>query len=243
VATINLAAYKPTAGTASDAALIDNAFDAIQTGVNGIDNNNIAASAGINLSKLAQDSALTGQRLGWNGTAWVPVYLGLYRKTTEKDVVNTTVETDLLNGEVTIGAGVLGTTGAVRVTAVIDYLNNTGSNQNLTWKVKLGATTIFGDLIVRTTNANRNPWWLTFVIANLGSASSQALNGILGFAGTVPPTVAGIGGITGGVPGGIIGGTATEDTTSAKALAVTVTHGAASASLSCRLKYAVVEIV
>lgn len=52
--TIDLSAFKPVADTASDAALIDNAFDAIQTAINGgLDNNNIAASAGIVASKLA----------------------------------------------------------------------------------------------------------------------------------------------------------------------------------------------
>lgn len=52
--TINLVPYKPIAGTDSDASLIDNAFDTLQTLLNGnIDNNNVKAGAGIEISKLA----------------------------------------------------------------------------------------------------------------------------------------------------------------------------------------------
>lgn len=51
---IDLSAFKPVSGTDSDAALIDNAFDVLQTAINGgLDNNNIAAGAGIVASKLA----------------------------------------------------------------------------------------------------------------------------------------------------------------------------------------------
>ena len=53
MATINLVPYKPVAGVASDATAIDNAFDTLQALANGgIDNNNVAAGAGIALSKL-----------------------------------------------------------------------------------------------------------------------------------------------------------------------------------------------
>lgn len=52
--TINLAPYKPVAGTTSDAGLIDNAFDTIQNVINGnIDNNNVKVSAGIDPLKIA----------------------------------------------------------------------------------------------------------------------------------------------------------------------------------------------
>jgi hypothetical protein len=52
LATIDLSTFKPVVGTDSDANLIRNAFDAIQTGVNGIDNNNVAGAAAIAYSKL-----------------------------------------------------------------------------------------------------------------------------------------------------------------------------------------------
>src|SRR6266498_85698 len=54
MAIINLVPYKPVAGVASDATAIDNAFDTIQTFANGgIDNNNVAAGAGIDPLKIA----------------------------------------------------------------------------------------------------------------------------------------------------------------------------------------------
>lgn len=52
--TIDLSSFRPVAGTDSDAALVDNAFDVIQTLFNGnLDNNNIAANAGIAATKLS----------------------------------------------------------------------------------------------------------------------------------------------------------------------------------------------
>lgn len=52
--TINLNPYKPVADTDSDAALFGNAYDVLQTLLNGgLDNNNIAASAGIVATKLS----------------------------------------------------------------------------------------------------------------------------------------------------------------------------------------------
>lgn len=52
--TINLSSFKPSAGTVADAGQIDNAFDALQTLLNGgLDKNNLAAAAGILASQLA----------------------------------------------------------------------------------------------------------------------------------------------------------------------------------------------
>ncbi len=54
MALIDLAPYKPVVGTDSDANLIRNAFDTLQTVVNGnVDTNNVAAAAAIKGSQLA----------------------------------------------------------------------------------------------------------------------------------------------------------------------------------------------
>jgi hypothetical protein len=176
----------------------------------------------------------------------------IYRKTTEKDVVSTTSETDLLNGEITIGAGVMSTDKMLRATLICDYLNNTGSTQNLTLAVKLGATTLWADTLTGASAivnaATRRPLRIVLEIGNLGAANSQFLSGFL-WLGANQAATSGLGdfseavGPDGDQWGGSFAGSSSEDTASAKTLVVTATHGSANASLSCRLKYACIEVV
>lgn len=263
--TLDLSADLPVVGTASDANLIRNGFNAIQAAVNALDNNNIAAEAGISVSKLGQSAALTGQALIWNGSSWAPANPspGLYRKTTAKQVVNTVAETDLLNGEITIGAGVLGTTGLLRLTAIGDWIQNSGGATDVPrFKLKLGGTTLIdtnvnGGAFI-SSSAFRNGWRFQALIALLGAANSQWVdfNGIIGNAGT--SAIAANAFTTGEgrwsaplfsvTPGSNFviyegGNAGAVDTTLAAALALSVTLPAASATLDVTLKHALVEIL
>lgn len=186
-----------------------------------------------------------------------------YRKTTAKQVVNTTTETDLLNGEITIAANALGTTGMLRLTAFGDWKQFSGASVNsLVWKLKLGATTIIattsGSAVI-TSNAGRFGWKVVAEIMNLGAANSQWTN----YSGVVttfdaqgniqPPFTTGEGATQTSSASGSAqhsalitdeGGNATAvDTTASQALALTVTLPAANANLDVTLKGALVEII
>jgi hypothetical protein len=177
-----------------------------------------------------------------------------WRKSTEKDIVSTASEVDLLNGEVTIDAGAMSTNRWLSAILLGDYLNNTGSTQTFTLKVKLGGTTIFDDVTSTiSSDADRNDWRLDILIANLGSASSQFTQGVLFWAGGVAAAT-GLGDLAGAESGLGAANTHTVipfgsnnvtsiNTAVASAFAVTVAHGASNASLSMRLKAAVVSVI
>lgn len=103
--------------------------------------------------------------------------LAPYRKTTSKQVVNTAVETDLLNGEITIGANAIGASGVLRISLWGNWINNTGAARiPPRFRLKLGGTTMI-DTSTLAANwspaVNRYPWRLRAEIRNLGSPSSQ----------------------------------------------------------------------
>jgi hypothetical protein len=186
-----------------------------------------------------------------------------YRKTTPLTVNNTTTETDLLNGEITVGASVLGATGILRLTAWGDYLNNASSQVYPRFKFKLGTTVIFdtgagffGD------SANiRVQWRIAVELANLGSTSSQAAFFAVNSAeastytgnnprtysasfGTGEGVLSGLSGtnVSGTIQGGAFN-TAAVDMTVAQTLALTVTNAVASTSYETKLYGALAEII
>ena len=72
MAVLEIAPYKPAAGTAADAVQIANGFQAIEDVVNAIDNLNFAAGKIFAPNKITQAGASVGQALVWDGTDWVP---------------------------------------------------------------------------------------------------------------------------------------------------------------------------
>lgn len=207
------------------------------------------------LGKLS-GGATEGQVPVWDNTAqlWQPgtPALSIYRKLTEKDVVNTVTETDLLNGEISIAAGEMVTNKTVRCTILGDYLNNSGANRTLDLAVKLGATTLWKDTVTGTNSigpgASRRPFRLTFEISNLGADDSQFMAGFF-WLGAMGAATTGLGDFSEAVGpdtdqwGGSFAGSSAEDTSSAKALVVTATHPAANANLSVRLKSGLIEVI
>lgn len=70
--TADYSSYHQPNATTSDGSKFDNFIDAVQATVNGLDNNNIAAAAGIVASKLADPTS--GKVLGSSGGACAAVY-------------------------------------------------------------------------------------------------------------------------------------------------------------------------
>ena len=155
-------------GTTADASPVEANFVNIQAAVNAL----ISAFSGGVAGQLL--SAADGTDVQWVNNI-------RYRKTTSKQVVNTVAETDLLNGEITVGAGVLGTSGILRLTAWGVGFNNNVATTSPLWKVTLGGTTVFqtnntgGATDWGAFNAVRG-WKLEVMIANTGVTNSQTAN-------------------------------------------------------------------
>lgn len=140
----------------------------------------VSTTAAIQASKLAgYPNDVTKALLG-NGT-WASLSgATTYRKVTTKAVNTTVTATDLLNGEVTVAAGALGTTKLLRLTAWGDFLQNSGSNTpgvpqlqvsfGGTIQVDTGAATGVG------ASTLRNGWRVVVEIMNLNATNVQAVN-------------------------------------------------------------------
>lgn len=184
---------------------------------------------------------------GGSGTG----FASLLRKTTAKDVTNTVVETDLLNGEITIPANVMGVNGVARATLLGDFLNNAAAETLPVFRIKLGATTLL-DIPSASDSApalaaTRRPFYCQFDIHNLGATNSQYMAGHIYIGSSAAPTT-GLGAITiASAANGFSSGFATSaavavDTTAAQVLAVTVQWATATVTRSWRLQSAVVEV-
>ena len=233
-----------TNDTAQSAPLRNN-YAAIQTAVNQL----IACLSG----------GTAGQRLSAvDGTDVQWVNQITYRKTSAKQVVNTVVETDLLNSEITVAGNAMGTSGMLRLTAWGDWLNNSGVAQAMPrFKLKLGATTLADTSPSAgtpwTSGAGRFPWKVVVEIINLAAANSQMTHFRLDGKTNIGLTTAASFTTAEGLYSvntddstsaqGIPSVASAVDTTVAQALALTVINPAASASLDVTLKAAVVEII
>jgi hypothetical protein len=250
----------PTAGTEIEAGLHATNYADLQTLLNGgLDNSNIDAAAvldataRVGVRKNSGGSVFSRRRLNLiegsgvtltvaddSGNEEVDVTIAstssniVYRKVTEKDVVNTVTETDLLNGEITVAAGAMSTNKTVRVSLAGDYLNNTASDQTLTLAIKFGGTTLWADTISSiVSSATRRAFRVVF--GSIGSATTG-----LGDAAT-SMTNWNVGGHQATVFGS--NGTHALDTSTSKLLELTATHSTNSANLSMRLRSALVEVI
>lgn len=190
-------------------------------------------------------------------SAFVTAGRTTYRKTTAKLVNTSTTETDLLNSEITVGAGVLGTDRVLRLTAWGDWKHNTGGFDTTLprFKLKLGGTTLFdsgapGGGNLAADSSTRYPWRVRAEIANLASAAAQMVEaeGAIQYSFNGPPS----GAITtgegtwyglGSSGGGFMGyNTGTVDTTVAAALVLSVILPVSNANEEIVLKGALVVI-
>lgn len=196
--------------------------------------------------------------------AWLnQVARGAWRKTTAKQVLNSVAETDLLNGEITIDAGCMGTTGAIVLAARGDWIQNSGAARDVPrLKLKLGGTTLLDTNVTGATVAGaiatRQPWRVDAVIANLGATNAQwcsisgrwifGLGAALGAA--VPTTGEGL--IASQLDTITTGSrrvdfeaalAAAIDTTAANVLALTTTNPTATATCDVTLKHAIAYVI
>lgn len=212
-----------------------------------------------------------GEAMIWNGSAWVRssntpltangitgVVKPSFRKTAATQVVNTTAETFLIGvGEVTLGAGLLGLTGAVRLRAWGDLKNNSANAVFPKFIVYLGSTKLFDTGTGAASNgwlnsASRYPFSLSVDILNLNSAASQWATLLTKLGIAVPSATSaafalGEGAYTSGssATGAEAFGVTNSavDTSAARDLKVSVTLPVASALCDVTLQGAVVEIL
>jgi hypothetical protein len=233
---------------------LTNIADGSQRVASPLRNNYAAIQAAVNELIVALTGGANGQTLqavDATDVQW-SYQGGIYRKTTPKIVNNTIVETDLLNGEITIAAGVLGTTGMLRLTVFMDILNNSGGIASWRFKVKLGGVVVFDSGAYNVTNSGspRTSARMQFEMLNTGAANANVCSvrfvlpaiSLANFSqvGTGTPADAGSGekfNISEGT------GTSAIDTATSKLLEVTVTHGTAAATIETKLYGAVVEVL
>jgi hypothetical protein len=240
----------PADGALAVASDLRNDFAAIQVAVNGL----IAALSG----GVAGQPLVSG---GASAVSFAAPLITTYRKTTAKTVNTTVAATDLLNGEITIAGGVMGTAGTLRLTAWGDFLQN-AAGALPRFQLVFGGTTFLDTGAPGTIAAgsSRTGWRIVAEIINLGVANSQIANlsvvvthmgGTSAFPSTLFATGNGV--YTGiGLAGSptnctmsVAEGTnaATVDTSVAKALVLNVINGSASATYETKLLGALVEII
>jgi hypothetical protein len=195
----------------------------------------------------------------------VPVFSPTtYRKTTAKTVNTSTTATDLLNGEITIPANKMGTTGVLRLTAGGDFVNNSGGAVvHPQFQLIFGGTTLIDTSRSGTTaaGATRGGWRIKAEIFNLGAANAQMTcfqillatpQGTVAFPGAQFATGEGyIVGInqagsatnTGLLVGEGVNTSTAVDTTADQTLVLNVINGSASASYETKLVGAFIDIV
>ncbi len=161
-----------------------------------------------------------------------------YTKVTTKDVTNTGSATDLLNGEITIGAGVLGAGKTMRFTLIGDLLHNQNVATTYAFAAFLGATQIAGTYTTGSINSVQSStryWWrLEGTCHGLTSATQET------FAHFSAMNAAGTGAAD--ALAGAFAGTAAVDMSSAAVFAVKATCSTASTLESLRLRAATISI-
>jgi hypothetical protein len=163
---------------------------------------------------------------------------------TPAEVVNITTESTVYS--VNLSSAELSTQNCVRTELLGTYLNNTGSNSNLTIKVKFGATTMYGDLKAMPKGTQRSAIYFVLKLCNAGFSNAQKMGGVLAVSNATGNAN------TGGGFGDLaaltefnapIFGTATEDTTTPKAFVITVQHGTANANISFKPEVVITELL
>lgn len=218
---------------------------------------------GTETARQAASHQLNGGRFWWctdtkklwydDGTNWLLAQPALFRKNTAKAVINTITETDLLNNEITLPLGVIGTTGIVKITAWGEYLNNSGAAQLLPrFKLKMQGTTLIDTNVPLNTfaaNASVFPWKIEAIIENTGAQNAQAIS----FFGSITPsegTYSTVAFATGqgryacqSYIGSMHGtNTAAVDTSASCPMQIAVINGVANANYSTTLRGALFEV-
>jgi hypothetical protein len=187
-------------------------------------------------------------------TGWEALASGMVgRVAGSYDLNNSTTESSLISGVTAssttgfkVPAGTMSSAAAIRLVVVSDYLNNTGSNQSCTIKIKFGGTVFYGDAVTPiSASSTRYPTPIEVVLSNIGATNSNVLEGIVPAWGGGAPAAGSIAGIVGAITDRrvILSSLETIDTTVDQYLDVTATHGAANTNLSIRRLAAFAELL
>lgn len=184
---------------------------------------------------------LIGSSGSADGLSWIDAPIVLNRQPADNDIVNLATEQTVYT--YTVPAAAMGATRALRLSLQGDYLNNSGAGRTFTLRVKFGATTLYADAsAILATSASRRPWFLDILLGNQ-TATAQRL--------TFDWRIGSDSGATTGIGdyaatsafGAVGGGESAENTANALALAVTIQHSLAAATISHRRRYAVLELL
>lgn len=162
----------------------------------------------------------------------------LARAVAQADVTNTVTETTVFT--YTVPAGLLGTSGALRLTLIGDYYNNTGTGPASTIRVKYGSTTIYSQSDNITQGANRAGVLLEVVLSAANATNAQRVSGWCDWSNSGVNNASGTAGTPTYHKSAVHNGVA-EDSTTALAFAVTFQHGSTDANLSLRMHSAILE--
>lgn len=193
-----------------------------------------ASKAGLTQSKAsdASSAAVVAYSKASDASSAAAI-ISLYAKNaTQQVVVNDATEQTIFSA--TITGGSMTSTGMVKCRIAAQILNNSGATKTVTIKVKYGATTLYGDVTAAFgTGTAVRAFWMEFILANQNSTSAQIVNGLIVF-GYLEQAATGIGDLTTDEIGALtpFNGTATEDSTGDKTLAVTIQFSAAHANTS-----------
>lgn len=189
------------------------------------------ASGTVPTARLGSGSASSSTYLRGDQTWGAITPISLDRDVSQADVTNTAAETTVYT--YTVPGGTLSTNKMLRITLIGDSLNNTGGGVNLTVKLKYGATTILSTGATSIgADASRRMVVFTAVLGAQNSASAQTAWGefkqAAGGAGGTMAAFSGSAVILEGL------GTATENSATDLALAITAQWASANANLSFR---------
>jgi hypothetical protein len=149
----------------------------------------------------------------------------------ESEIVNTTTPTKILSTN--LAANTLAAGKIIEVSLWGDYLNGSGSNQQLTPKVTLGTSAMWEDTSTNLSNsAHRRPWRFYATIQGT-SSNNQLVSGSFIMTRHGSATT-GTGILHTSHVTATLGGAATENHASVLNLSVSLEHSAANASLSAK---------
>jgi hypothetical protein len=135
-------------------------------------------------------------------------------------VTNTAAETSVYS--FSVPGNLLSTNRSIRVVMHGTYLNNSAATRTIRLRLKYGATTVCDKTsATNAASATTADFWAEFVLSNTGTTNSQeaVMNLAIDRAGAYISPI-------------IDTGVATEDSTAAKTLDITVTHSTNNASLT-----------
>ena len=142
------------------------------------------------------------------------------------DILNNS-NTETTFATTTVAAGSLGTTGGMMGESWFVWVQQSGGAINYTWRLKLGATTIFAWTYSVTSTANLYTIGIRYAVGNMESASAQRAIAYIDLQGPAAISQTTANGLSGSY---VMHNTAAENTAGALAFAITCQMASATAT-------------